>query len=188
MEKPQIPIKDIRGREFDLAVQRERAAQVKVPAFDLEEWLSRKPTVKLSGDASNEAWERAENLKLEEEWLYSSPLPIELTFWNILVEPKEPATMTVGGLLLAPEVVQAEAFKTNIGRIVHMGSACYQSRTEGGIEMWKFRKPQVGDMIVHRHYTGLEMIMQENGKRLRIMDDTDVLGWVKDPNQWRMYL
>lgn len=183
MEKPQHKILDLQGHEFQMAVERERKNLVNVPAFDLDAWLSREPT----GTAYNgETYEHEEAAR--QAWLYDSKLPLEVLLWNILVEPRQPKEMSVGGILLAPDVVSAESFKTNIGRIVHVGSAAWQSQTTGGIDLRKHRTPKVGDMVVHRHYTGLEMIMQDTGKRLRIMDDTDVIGIVKDPEQWRMYL
>lgn len=187
-ERPRVRA-TINDRQFVEAAERERAALVVLPPFDLEEWLSRKPRHPGSDlDRSKQQDIEDAYFHAYSNWLYSSPLPIEMTFWNILVEPRPPKQMSVGGILLPEEVKQAENFKTNIGRIVHMGDGAYRSRTDGGIDLTRLRCPQVGDYIVHRHYSGLEMIMQDTGRRLRIMDDTDVIGFIKNPDEWRMYL
>jgi len=183
MEKPTPKIQSLDGHEFNMAVERERKNLVQIPQFDLEEWLLRRPTEKSYAGKSFETLEDARR-----EWLYDSGLPLEVGHWHILVEPREPKQMSVGGILLAPDVVAAENFKTNVGRIVHMGDGAYQATTTGGVDLRKLRTPQVGDTIVHKHYTGIEMIMNETGKRLRIMDDTAFVGWVKNPDEWRMYL
>lgn len=190
MEKPQIPIKDINSNEATQAMLREHRAMLLLPEFDLEGWLALAP-VRVSDNARSAAQQAEYDEEFQQRysaWLYSSPLPIEMSHWNILVEPKRPREMSVGGIIIAQEAIEAENFKTNIGRIIHVGDGAYRSTTTGGIDLKKLRAPKVGEHIVHKHYSGIEMIMAATGRRLRIMDDVDVVGWVKNPEDWRMYL
>lgn len=114
-------------------------------------------------------------------------LPLEVMTWNVLIEPKRPPQM-VNGIAIAMEAQDAERFKTNVGRLLAMGDAAFQSRTTGGIDLTMVKKPVIGQFVMYRDYTGKELIMQKDGRRLMVMDDTDIIAIIKNPADWRMYL
>jgi co-chaperonin GroES (HSP10) len=114
-------------------------------------------------------------------------LPFEVMLWNVVVEPIRPPTK-VGNILLAAETQDAQRFKTSVGLLVAVGDGAWKSRTEGGIELANHKHPNPGDFVMYRHYTGQETIMQADGRRLMVMDDTDIIMRVKDPQDYRMYL
>lgn len=114
-------------------------------------------------------------------------LPFEVLLWNVVVEPVRPPTK-IGSILIATEAQDAQKFKTSVGRLVAVGDGAWKSRTEGGIELANHKHPVPGDHVMYRHYTGQEVIMQADGRRLMVMDDTDIIMRVKDPLDYRMYL
>lgn len=114
-------------------------------------------------------------------------LPFEILLWNVVVEPIRPPTK-VGSIIIAAEAQDAQKFKTSVGRLIAVGDGAWKSRTEGGIELANHKHPEAGDHVMYRHYSGQEVIIQSNGRRLLILDDTDILMKVKDPLDYRMYL
>ena len=94
--------------------------------------------------------------------------------YRILVLPFTPKNKTKGGILFSQETLDKARIATTCGYVLKMGDLAYTD-TE------KFGKPwcKKGDWIIFARYAGSRLPIE--GGEVRILNDDEVLGTIKDP-------
>lgn len=118
----------------------------------------------------------------------SSTLPI-MVGWKVLVEPKRGKEETESGLDISA-TVDAQEHLVYIGKILEIGESAFTARTQGGIDMSEWRvRPQKGDSVIYQPYTGMRIRRKgDNGKFLMLMNDTDIMAIIDDPDQYYSWI
>ena len=124
-----------------------------------------------------------------EPMLEPSEIPVQSILWRILVQPLPPMKKNAGGVIELPDRVQdAEQIRTAIGQVLQLGHFAFKSTTQAGLALAEEpHKPVVGDFVLYETYAGQEIVLK-NGKKLRIVLDTEVLAIVKEPDEIRNYI
>ena len=94
--------------------------------------------------------------------------------YRILVLPFTPKTKTKGGILFSQETLDKARIATTCGYVLKMGDLAYQDKD-------KFKDPwcKKGDWVIFARYAGSRLPIE--GGEVRILNDDEVLGTVKDP-------
>lgn len=113
-------------------------------------------------------------------------VPGLVLYWRVLVEPFVPKHQ---GMIETPEIIeQAERIQSSVGRILQLGHFAFKSRTAAGLDLAEQPNlPQVGDYVLHEIYAG-QAIKLRNERSLRVLNDTEILMVISDPQQIRGYL
>lgn len=140
----------------------------------------RKSAVRLALDELNEA-QTLQPITAEEVASIGDTL-----LWRILVEPY--VRKHKGLIATTKSVDDAERVIAKVGRIVQIGCFCFQSKTTAGLELSKSSViPKVGEYYLFEMYAGQE-VHTATGHILRLLNDTELLMRVKDPEMIRGYL
>ena len=94
--------------------------------------------------------------------------------WRILVLPFTPKDKTKGGILMAQETLDKIRIATNCGYVLKMGPLCY---TEKKFTSGPWCKK--GDWVIFARYAGSRLPIE--GGEVRLLNDDEVLGTIKDP-------
>jgi co-chaperonin GroES (HSP10) len=94
--------------------------------------------------------------------------------YRILVLPFTPKTKSAGGILFSQETLDKARIATTCGYVLKMGELAYKDKD-------KFNNPwcQKGDWVIFARYAGSRLPIE--GGEVRILNDDEVLGTVKDP-------
>ena len=94
--------------------------------------------------------------------------------YRILVLPFTPKTKSAGGILFSQETLDKARIATTCGYVLKMGDLAYQDKD-------KFKDPwcKKGDWVIFARYAGSRLPIE--GGEVRILNDDEVLGTVKDP-------
>ena len=94
--------------------------------------------------------------------------------YRILVLPFTPKTKSAGGILFSQETLDKARIATTCGYVLKMGDLAYKDKD-------KFGKPwcKKGDWVIFARYAGSRLPIE--GGEVRILNDDEVLGTVKDP-------
>ena len=94
--------------------------------------------------------------------------------YRILVLPFTPKTKSAGGILFSQETLDKARIATTCGYVLKMGDLAYKDTN-------KFGKPwcKKGDWVIFARYAGSRLPIE--GGEVRILNDDEVLGTVKDP-------
>ena len=94
--------------------------------------------------------------------------------YRILVLPFTPKNKSKGGILFSQETLDKARISTTCGYVLKMGDLAYKD-TE------KFGKPwcKKGDWVIFARYAGSRLPIE--GGEVRILNDDEVLGTIKDP-------
>ena len=94
--------------------------------------------------------------------------------YRILVLPFTPKNKSKGGILFSQETLDKARISTTCGYVLKMGDLAYKD-TE------KFGKPwcKKGDCVIFARYAGSRLPIE--GGEVRILNDDEVLGTVKNP-------
>ena len=94
--------------------------------------------------------------------------------YRILVLPFTPKTKSAGGILFSQETLDKARISTTCGYVLKMGDLAYQDKD-------KFKDPwcKKGDWVIFARYAGSRLPIE--GGEVRILNDDEVLGTVKDP-------
>ena len=94
--------------------------------------------------------------------------------YRILVLPFTPKTKTKGGILFSQETLDKARIATTCGYVLKMGDLAYKDKE-------KFGKPwcKVGDWVIFARYAGSRLPIE--GGEVRLLNDDEVLGTIKDP-------
>ena len=127
--------------------------------------------------------------KYKEEKKHISPEPDPLTPENIgdtvdelpepsgyriLVLPFTPKKKSEGGIIFAQETLDKARIATTCGYVLKMGELAYKDKE-------KFNNPwcQKGDWVIFARYAGSRLPIE--GGEVRLLNDDEVLGTIKDP-------
>jgi co-chaperonin GroES (HSP10) len=128
--------------------------------------------------------------EMNDPYIDRASCPIKPINWRLLIQPLPPKKKA--GLLDMPdEVTQAEEFLTCVGKIIDMGSFAYMSKTNAGLDLsQESRKPAVGSFVLYAQYAGQEVTLVRDAQplKLRIIDDTEVLAVITDPEMIKRYI
>ena len=94
--------------------------------------------------------------------------------YRILVLPFTPKTKSAGGILFSQETLDKARIATTCGYVLKMGDLAYKDKDKFG-EPWCKK----GDWVIFARYAGSRLPIE--GGEVRILNDDEVLGTVKDP-------
>ncbi len=125
----------------------------------------------------------------EAHFITAAESPLKVINWRVLVQPLPPKSAS-SVLELAKETQDAEEIVTAIGKVIDMGSFAYKSRTNAGLCLAdEPNKPKVGEFVLFAQYAGqLVELNDEHKTKLRVIDDTEVLAVVSDPEMIKRYI
>ena len=101
--------------------------------------------------------------------------------YRILLLPFTPKEKTKGGILFSQEQLDKARIATTCGYVLKMGDLAYKDKT-------KFEKPwcKIGDWVMFVRYAGSRLPIE--GGEVRIINDDEVLGTIKDPESVLHYI
>ena len=101
--------------------------------------------------------------------------------YRLLLLPFTPKEKTKGGILFSQEQLDKARIATTCGYVLKMGELAYQDKD-------KFDKPwcKVGDWVMFARYAGSRLPIE--GGEVRIINDDEVLGTIKDPESILHYI
>lgn len=110
--------------------------------------------------------------KLDQSVLEHIPRP---TGWRIAILPYRGAEKTKGGIVLADETQKKTQLATVCGYVLRMGDLAYADEGKFPTGPWC----KEGDWIVFGRYAGARIPI--DGGEIRFINDDEVLGVLKDP-------
>ena len=111
---------------------------------------------------------------LNPENIQKSQLPVP-SGWRLLVLPFSPREKTKGGILIAQESLDKLRIATNCGYVLKVGPLAYHDREKFPTGPWCKK----GDWVIFARYAGSRLPIE--GGEVRILNDDEVLGTIKDP-------
>ena len=111
---------------------------------------------------------------LNPENIEKSQLPVP-SGWRLLVLPFSPREKTKGGILIAQESLDKLRIATNCGYVVSMGPLAYHDKEKFPTGPWCKK----GDWVIFARYAGSRLPIE--GGEVRILNDDEILGTIKDP-------
>jgi len=97
--------------------------------------------------------------------------------YNVLVAVEVLEERTAGGLILPERHKDREDAASEKGRLVGVSPMAFQGGDWTGIN----ELPRIGDVVLFQRYAGSE-VEGEDGRKYRIMPDTDLRAVVEDDN------
>ena len=125
-------------------------------------------------NALEEKYKEEEPLNPETIKNQESQLPVP-SGWRLLVLPFTPREKTKGGILIAQESLDKLRIATNCGYVLSMGPLAYQDKEKYPTGPWC----KVGEWVIFARYAGSRLPIE--GGEVRILNDDEVLGTIKDP-------
>ena len=113
---------------------------------------------------------RAENIT--EDQVSKLPQP---SGWRLLVLPFTPKDRTKGGIIIAQESLDKLRIATNCGYVIKLGPLAYADKEKFATGPWCKK----GDWVIFARYAGSRLPIE--GGEVRILNDDEVLGTIKDP-------
>ena len=102
--------------------------------------------------------------------------------WRLLVLPFTPKEKTKGGIIIAQESLDKARIATNCGYVVKMGPMAYGDKEKFPSGPWC----KEGDWVIFARYAGSRLPIE--GGEVRILNDDEVLGTIKDPESVLHYI
>ena len=125
-------------------------------------------------NALEDKYQVEEKEPLNPENIQKSQLPVP-SGWRLLVLPFSPREKTKGGILIAQESLDKLRIATNCGYVLEMGPLAYHDREKFPTGPWCKK----GDWVIFARYAGSRLPIE--GGEVRILNDDEVLGTIKDP-------
>ena len=125
-------------------------------------------------NALQEKYKLEEKEPLNPDTIQKSQLPTP-SGWRLLVLPFTPREKTKGGILIAQESLEKLRIATNCGYVIKMGPLAYHDHDKFPTGPWC----KTGDWIIFARYAGSRLPIE--GGEVRILNDDEVLGTIKDP-------
>ena len=125
-------------------------------------------------NALEEKYQTEEKEPLNPENIQKSQLPAP-SGWRLLVLPFSPREKTKGGILIAQESLDKLRIATNCGYVISMGPLAYHDKEKFPTGPWC----KTGDWVIFARYAGSRLPIE--GGEVRILNDDEVLGTIKDP-------
>ena len=104
------------------------------------------------------------------------------TGWRILVLPFTPKEKTKGGIIIAQESLDKARIATNCGYVVKIGPMAYGDKEKFPTGPWCKK----GDWVIFARYAGSRLPIE--GGEVRLLNDDEVLGTIKDPESVLHYI
>ena len=102
--------------------------------------------------------------------------------WRLLVLPFTPKEKTKGGIIIAQESLDKARIATNCGYVVKMGPMAYGDKEKFPTGAWC----KTGDWVIFARYAGSRLPIE--GGEVRLLNDDEVLGTIKDPESVLHYI
>ena len=102
--------------------------------------------------------------------------------WRLLVLPFTPKEKTKGGIIFSQESLDKARIATNCGYVVKMGPNAYQDKEKFPEGAWC----KEGDWVLFARYAGSRIPIE--GGEVRLLNDDEVLGTIKDPESVLHYI
>ena len=102
--------------------------------------------------------------------------------WRLLVLPFTPKEKTKGGIIIAQESLDKARIATNCGYVVKMGPMAYGDKEKFPTGAWCKEK----DWVIFARYAGSRLPIE--GGEVRLLNDDEVLGTIKDPESVLHYI
>jgi len=125
-------------------------------------------------NALEDKYQVEEKEPLNPENIEKSQLPAP-SGWRLLVLPFSPREKTKGGILIAQESLDKLRIATNCGYVLEMGPLAYHDKEKFPTGPWCKK----GDWVIFARYAGSRLPIE--GGEVRILNDDEVLGTIKDP-------
>ena len=125
-------------------------------------------------NALEDKYQVEEKEPLNPENIQKSQLPAP-SGWRLLVLPFSPREKTKGGILIAQESLDKLRIATNCGYVLKMGPLAYHDQEKFPTGPWCKK----GDWVIFARYAGSRLPIE--GGEVRILNDDEVLGTLKDP-------
>ena len=111
----------------------------------------------------------------------------QVALWRILVEPYIPP---YGGQIATDvgQIEEAQRVLSKVGRVLQVGEFVYQSKTAAGLDLSLTKvRAEVGQFWLFEMYAGQE-VQLITGHRLRLLNETELLMRIDDPDMIKNYL
>ena len=110
---------------------------------------------------------------------------VKATGHYILVAPMMPKTETEGGILLTPDIVEAEKMNISVAQVIDVGPYAYKDRITG--ERWP-NGPwcEVGDWVVCPKFG--TKLLSIGGVNYSILNDDEIMAVVDEPSTVKAYI
>ena len=95
--------------------------------------------------------------------------------WRLLVLPFTPKDKTKGGIIVAQETLDRLRIAVNCGYVLKIGPEAYKDKDKFPSGAWCKEK----DWVIFARYAGSRLPIE--GGEVRILNDDEVLGTIKDP-------
>ena len=102
--------------------------------------------------------------------------------WRLLVLPFTPKEKTKGGIIIAQESLDKARIATNCGYVVKMGPMAYGDKDKFPTGPWC----KQGVWVSFARYAGSRLPIE--GGEVRLLNDDEVLGTIKDPESVLHYI
>jgi co-chaperonin GroES (HSP10) len=134
-------------------------------------------------NALEEKYKSTETKRLDQDNIQSmvDQLP-EPSGWRMLVLPFTPKEKSKGGIIFSQESLDKARIATNCGYVIKMGPLCYQDKEKFITGPWCKK----GDWVIFARYAGSRLPIE--GGEVRLLNDDEVLGTVKDPESVLHYI
>ena len=104
------------------------------------------------------------------------------TGWRLLVLPFTPKDKTKGGIIVAQETLDRLRIAVNCGYVLKMGPEAYKDKDKFPSGAWCKEK----DWVIFARYAGSRLPI--DGGEVRILNDDEVLGTIKNPEAVLHYI
>jgi co-chaperonin GroES (HSP10) len=102
--------------------------------------------------------------------------------YRMLVLPFTPKEKTKGGIIFSQESLDKARIATNCGYVLKLGPLCYHDKDKFPTGPWCKEK----DWVIFARYAGSRLPIE--GGEVRLLNDDEVLGTVKDPESVLHYI
>jgi co-chaperonin GroES (HSP10) len=102
--------------------------------------------------------------------------------WRLLVLPFTPKEKTKGGIIFSQESLDKARIATNCGYVIKMGPLAYKDKDKFPEGPWCKEK----DWVIFARYAGSRLPIE--GGEVRLLNDDEVLGTIKDPESVLHYI
>ena len=129
----------------------------------------------------NKIEEKKESLNPENINSVIDELPTP-TGWRLLVLPFTPKDKTAGGIIIAQESLDKARIATNCGYVLKIGPLAYLDKEKYPTGPWCKEK----DWVIFARYAGSRLPIE--GGEVRLLNDDEVLGTIKNPEDVLHYI
>ena len=148
-----------------------------------EPLLNSEKEVPKTKSALLDKYQKEESKRLDPESIQSviDELPTP-SGYRLLVLPFTPKEKTKGGIIYSQESSDKARIATNCGYVLKIGPLAYQDKDKFATGPWCKEK----DWVIFARYAGSRLPIE--GGEVRLLNDDEVLGTIKDPESVLHYI